>query len=143
MVVATSDEPALVRMQAAYTATRIAEWFRDQGHDVVLMMDSLTRTAWPNARSGCPPGSPRHPGLPAVGIHPPPPAPRAGRGAERGSITGLYTVLVEGDDMNEPIADVPRSILDGHIVLSRRLATANHYPSIEVLESISRVEPPS
>ena len=142
VVVATSDEPALVRIRAAFTATRIAEWFRDQGQDVVLMMDSLTRFAMAQREVGLSAGEP-----PATRGYPPsvfsllPKLLERAGGGEVGSITGLYTVLVEGDDMNEPIADAARSLLDGHIVLSRRLATSNHFPSIEVLESISRVEP--
>jgi flagellum-specific ATP synthase len=142
VVVATSDQPALVRIRAAFTGTRIAEWFRDQGRDVVLMMDSLTRFAMAQREVGLSAGEP-----PATRGYPPsvfsllPRLLERAGAAERGSITGLYTVLVEGDDMNEPIADAARSILDGHIVLSRRLATAGHFPAIEVLESISRVEP--
>lgn len=142
VVVATSDEPALVRIRAAFTATRIAEWFRDQNLDVVLMMDSLTRFAMAQREVGLSAGEP-----PATRGYPPsvfsllPRLLERAGAAENGSITGLYTVLVEGDDMNEPIADAARSILDGHIVLSRRLATAGHFPSIEVLDSISRVEP--
>jgi flagellum-specific ATP synthase len=142
VVVATSDEPALVRIRAAFTATRIAEWFRDRGADVVLMMDSLTRFAMAQREVGLSAGEP-----PATRGYPPsvfsllPKLLERAGAAETGSITGLYTVLVEGDDMNEPIADAARSILDGHIVLSRRLATAGHFPSIEVLDSISRVEP--
>ncbi len=142
VVVATSDQPALVRIRAAFTGTRIAEWFRDQGKDVVLMMDSLTRFAMAQREVGLSAGEP-----PATRGYPPsvfsllPKLLERAGAAERGSITGLYTVLVEGDDMNEPIADAARSILDGHVVLSRRLATAGHFPSIEVLDSISRVEP--
>lgn len=142
VVVATSDEPALVRLQAAQTATRIAEWFRDSGQHVVLMMDSLTRYCMAQREVGLSAGEP-----PATRGYPPSVfsllprlLERAGAG-ETGSITGLYTVLVEGDDMNEPIADAARAILDGHIVLSRRLATSGHFPSIDVLESVSRVAP--
>jgi flagellum-specific ATP synthase len=140
VVVATSDEPALMRLQAAQTATRIAEWFRDDGRHVVLMMDSLTRYCMAQREVGLAAGEP-----PATRGYPPSVfsllprlLERAGAG-ERGSVTGLYTVLVEGDDMNDPIADSARSILDGHIVLSRKLATSGHFPSIDVLESVSRV----
>ena len=142
VVVATSDEPALMRLQAAQTATRIAEWFRDRGRHVVLMMDSLTRFCMAQREVGLAAGEP-----PATRGYPPSVfalmprlLERAGAG-EVGSITGLYTVLVEGDDMNDPVADNARAILDGHIVLSRRLATSGHFPSIDVLESISRVAP--
>ena len=139
VVVATSDEPALVRLRAAFTATRIAEWFRDRGEDVLLAMDSVTRVATAQREVGLAAGEP-----PATRGYPPSVfgllpqlLERAGT-AECGSITGLYTVLVEGDDMNDPIADSARSILDGHVVLDRRLATSGHFPSIDVLESISR-----
>jgi flagellum-specific ATP synthase len=142
VVVATSDEPAIVRLRAASTATRIAESFRDGGADVVLMMDSLTRFAMAGREVGLAAGEP-----PATRGYPPsvfallPKLLERAGPAERGSITGLYTVLVEGDDMEEPVGDAARSILDGHVVLSRRLATAGHFPTIDVLESVSRVVP--
>jgi flagellum-specific ATP synthase len=140
VVVATSDAPPVERLRAAFVATRVAEWFRDTGEDVVLMMDSLTRVAMAQREIGLSAGEP-----PATRGYPPSVfgvlprlLERAGPAAV-GSITGLYTVLVEGDDLQDPIGDAARSILDGHVVLSRRLATSGHYPSIDVLESVSRV----
>ena len=140
VVVATSDAPPVERLRAAFVATRIAEWFRDTGEDVVLMMDSLTRVAMAQREVGLSAGEP-----PATRGYPPSVFALLPRLLERagpaaaGSITGLYTVLVEGDDMQDPIGDTTRSILDGQVVLPRRLATSGHYPSIDVLESVSRV----
>ena len=139
LVVATSDKPALIRNKAAKTATAIAEYFRDQGKDVLLMMDSLTRFSMAQREiglaSGEPPVTRGYP--PSVYSEMPKLLERAGMSG-KGSITGLYTVLVDGDDFNEPITDTARSILDGHIMLNRKLAHKNHYPSIDVLQSISR-----
>lgn len=140
VVVATSDAPPLVRLRAPFVATRIAEFLRDQGQDVLLLMDSLTRLAYAQREVGLSAGEP-----PATRGYPPSVfallprlLERAGPG-EVGSITGIYTVLVDGDDHNEPVSDAARSILDGHVTLTRRLATAGHFPSIDVLESVSRV----
>jgi flagellum-specific ATP synthase len=141
VVVATSDTSPLIRMRGAYLATAIAEFFRDHGKDVLLMMDSITRFAMAarevGLASGEPPSNKAYP--PSTFAHLPRLLERAGTNGKRGSITGLYTVLVEGDDMNEPIADAVRSIVDGHIVLDRALASRGHYPAIDVLSSVSRL----
>jgi flagellum-specific ATP synthase len=143
VIVATSDTSALIRMKAAYTATTVAEFFRDRGDDVLLMMDSITRFAMASREiaqsTGEPPGQKGY--TPSVFARLPKLMERAGTKKGAGSITGIYTVLVEGGDMDEPIADAVRGISDGHIVLSRQLAARNHYPAIDVLASISRVMP--
>ncbi|MBI4529888.1 MAG: flagellar protein export ATPase FliI [Candidatus Latescibacteria bacterium] len=140
VVVSTADQSPLTRVKAAFVATAVAEYFRDEGYDVMLMMDSITRVAMAQREVGLAAGEPPTTKgyTPSVFALLPRLLERAGT-SDRGGITGLYTVLVEGNDLDEPIADAARSILDGHIVLSRRLASQNHYPAIDVLESVSRV----
>ncbi|WP_445222890.1 type III secretion system ATPase SctN (plasmid) [Bradyrhizobium sp. Pa8] len=140
LVVSTSDRSCMERVKAAYAATAIAEWYRDQGQRVLLLMDSLTRFARAQREIGLAAGEPptRRGFPPSVFAALPELVERAGNN-DRGSITAFYTVLVEGDDMTEPVADETRSILDGHIVISRTLAMSNHYPAIDILTSVSRV----
>ena len=143
VIAATSDTSPLIRLRGAYFATAVAEFFRDQGKNVLLMMDSITRFAMAarevGLSAGEPPTNKAYP--PSTFAHLPKLLERAGTNGKRGSITGIYTVLVEGDDMNEPIADAVRSIVDGHIILDRELASKGQYPAVNVLSSISRLMP--
>ncbi len=143
VVVSTSEQPPLAKVRGAFAATAIAEYFRDQGQNVMLLFDSLTRVAMAQREIGLAVGEPptTRGYTPSVFTLLPKLLERIGTSESTGSITGLYTVLVEGDDMMEPVADMSRSILDGHIVLTRDLAMENHYPSIDILQSISRVMP--
>lgn len=142
VIAATSEQPSLVKIKAAYVATTIAEYFRDTGRDVLFMLDSVTRIAMAQREVGLAIGEPpaTRGYTPSVFAIMPKLMERAGSN-DKGTMTGLYTVLVEGDDFNEPISDTARSILDGHIMLSRDLAHKNHYPAVDVLQSISRVMP--
>jgi flagellum-specific ATP synthase len=143
VVVSTSEQTPLTKVRGAYTATAIAEYFRSKGKDVLLLMDSLTRVAMAQREVGLAVGEPptTRGYTPSVFALLPKLLERVGTSEDEGSITGLYTVLVEGDDMLEPVADMSRSVLDGHIVLTRDLAMENHYPAIDVLQSVSRVMP--
>jgi len=141
VVVVTSDMPAILRLQGTRVAITIAEYFRSLGQDVVLMMDSITRVATAQREVGLSAGEPPSTKgyTPSVFALMPKILERAGA-SEKGTITGIYTVLVEGDDISEPVSDTVRSILDGHIILSRRLANRGHYPAVDILQSISRVQ---